>query len=157
MVIISAATGRLCLPCYGRPGLIRTPSKKKKKRRRPSISVTTVNAGQRRWPARVARVACSVGVIGSCLVRRNGSVTGSVRHHRPACAARVYRRSCSCPVPVTGACTVVPVRVLGYCGRSISAPAFRSPVVTSRFSRGWSGRRKAVRYRDRALLPFRIR
>lgn len=155
MVIINASAARLCLPCYG--SLFSSVTNKSKKRRK------------RGWPAMVAK-ACSVSVVGSCLVRRKCS-TSSIRH-RPVCSARVYRRTCSCPIPpvpdqrtsmtAISAFVSKPRRMMRYYGRSLSAPLFVGSAHNGvpqqrRLSRGWSGRRKAIRYRDRSLLPYKFR
>lgn len=155
MVIINASAARLCLPCYG--SLFSSVTKKSKKRRKRS------------WPAMVAK-ACSVSVVGSCLVRRKCS-TSSIRH-RPVCSARVYRRTCSCPLPsvpeqrtlmtTTSTSVSKPRRMMSYYGRSLSAPlvvgsAHNGMPQQRRLSRGWSGRRKAIRYRDRSLLSYKFR
>lgn len=152
MVIINASAARLCLPCYG--SLFSNVTKKSKKRRK------------RTWPAMVAK-ACSVSVVGSCLVRRKCS-TSSIRH-RPICSARVYRRTCSCPIPPipeqrpTASTSILkPRRMISYYGRSLSAPVFIGSVQNGvpqqrRLSRDWTGRRKAIRYRDRSLLPYKFR
>ncbi|KXJ77228.1 hypothetical protein RP20_CCG008107 [Aedes albopictus] len=170
MVIINASAARLCLPCYGSLFSSRSATKKSSQKRRRRTG----------WPAMVAK-ACSVSVVGSCLVRRKCS-TSSVRH-RPVCSARVYRRTCSCPIPPPPPPSVVDQktshhpsstsglssslvrgRTLRHYGRSLSAPLFANgssgpyaPQHQRRLSRGWPGRRKAIRYRDRSLLPYKFR
>lgn len=158
MVIINASASRLCLPCYG--SLFSSVKKKSSQKRRRRTG----------WPAMVAK-ACSVSVVGSCLVRRKCS-TSSIRH-RPVCSARVYRRTCSCPIPpvadqktsqtvVNGSVPMRP-RTMRHYGRSLSAPLFANGSSGAfvqqqrRLSRGWPGRRKAIRYRDRSLLPYKFR
>ncbi|XP_058833325.1 eye-specific diacylglycerol kinase isoform X5 [Topomyia yanbarensis] len=161
VIIISSKANRLCFPCgYG--SLFSTGCTKPRKKRRRVL------------PAIVPK-SCSVSVVGSCLVRRQPSNAASIRH-RPTCSARVYRRSCSCPVPTaasssggSGCVTVstistsgaggtpVPQRVFSYYGRTFAGSQFSRTESVKRFGRGWSGRRKAVRYRDRSLLPFKLR
>lgn len=167
MVIINASAARLCLPCYGSLFSSRSVTKKSSQKRRRRTG----------WPAMVAK-ACSVSVVGSCLVRRKCS-TSSIRH-RPVCSARVYRRTCSCPIPPPASVvdqktshhasstglgsSLVRGRTLRNYGRSLSAPLCANgssgPFVAPhqrRLSRGWPGRRKAIRYRDRSLLPYKFR